>query len=409
MLDDYNPSLDQLVEGVSQGHEGRRIALFSLGVVAVGILVRPRTNRRLTMLGPLGWVVLAFPAWAFLSALWADDLSQNLTRLAVFAILCVAAVAVVRRLSLREIVLWSFFSTAVYLSIGIVSELVYGTLQPFTPGYRFGGSLHPNGQGVNCGLLLLSAMAGADLIERWRRFFWIAGFIAFIFLVLSGSRTALAAIVLAVIAYLIAVCSGRTKLAMTLCASMVVGLLLSFAAAGFIPGLKDAILLGREDPDSVDTFSGRTAIWEDVGPYIRRSPILGYGYSGFWTPAHINAISDLEEWGVSSSHSAYIDYLLTLGTVGLLAYILGLVFGTVRAFSCYRLSQRCDYAFCGAVLVFCAIDGVFESGIGDPSLLMFLWMVILIRLAFVPLQPHLQVSEECRSSLDHAGTAPALF
>ena len=110
-----------------------------------------------------------------------------------------------------------------------------------------------------------------------------------------------------------------------------------------------------------------------------------------------------------SGHSAYIDYLLTLGTVGLLAYVLGLVLGIVRAFRCYRLSQRCDYAFCGAVLVFGAIDGVFESGIADPSLLMFLWMVILIRLAFAPLQPHLQVSEECRSNLDLVGTAPTLL
>src|ERR1035438_3805476 len=105
IVDDYNPSPDALVANVSQGQGGRRIALCSLAVVAIGILVRHRINRRPTMHDPLGWVVLAFPAWAFLSALWADDLSQNLTRLAVFAILCIAAVAVVRQLSLREIIL----------------------------------------------------------------------------------------------------------------------------------------------------------------------------------------------------------------------------------------------------------------------------------------------------------------
>jgi exopolysaccharide production protein ExoQ len=406
---DYNPASDQLVATVSQGHDARRVALFSLAAVAIGILVRHPSDRRLTLLSPLGWVVLAFPVWALLSALWAEDLSLNLTRLAGFAILCIAALAVVQRLTLREVILWSFFSTAIYLCIGLFLELLYGTLQPFTPGYRFAGSLHPNGQGINCGILLLSAIAAADLGKRWRKFCWSVAFVAFVFLLLSGSRTALAAVALSALTYLVAVRSRRTTLAMASCASMLVCFLLSLAGAGFIPGLKDAILLGRDDPESVDTFAGRTAIWADVGPYIRQSPILGYGYSGFWTPAHINAISDLEEWGVGNGHSAYIDYLLTLGAVGLLAYILGLVFGIVRAFRCYKLSQSSDYAFCGAILVFCTIDSVFESGIADPSLLMFLWMVILIWLGFVPLQPHLRVSDTSSSTLGQAVTASTYF
>jgi len=354
------------------------------------------------MVDPLGWVVLAFPAWAFLSALWADDLSQNLTRLAGFAILCIAAVAVVRRLSLKEVVVWSSLSTAAYLSIGVFVELLYGTLQPFTPGYRFAGSLHPNGQGINCGILLLSSIAGADLEERWRKYFWSFAIIALAFLLLSGSRTALAAVVLATITYLVAVRSRRTTLAVAYCSAMIVAFVLSLAAAGFIPHLKDAVLMGRDDPESVDTFAGRTAIWKDVGPYIRQSPILGYGYSGFWTPAHMNAISDLEEWGVGNGHSAYIDYLLTLGAVGLLAYVLSLVLGIRRAFRCYQVTRSPDYAFCGSILVFCTIDSVFESGIADPSLLMFLWMVVIIWLAFVPLREPFPVSEGNPSSLNHA-------
>jgi exopolysaccharide production protein ExoQ len=401
-VDDYNPSPDEIVADVSQGQLPRRIALLSLLAVATVSLVRHRTSRRLRIDGPLGCAALSFFACAILSPLWADDLSQNLTRLAVFAILCVTAIALARRLSLPEIILWTFFSTVVYLLIDIGAELFLGNFQPFVPGYRFGGTLHPNGQGIDCALLLLSAIAAADLLKPWRRFFWASGFIGFIFLILSGSRTALAAIGFAIIVYLAAVRSRRTKLAMVSWASMIICLIGLLAVLGWIPGLKSAVLLGRDDPGSIDTFTGRTDIWKDVGPYIERSPIVGYGFDAFWTPARINVISDELEWGVGSSHSTYIDYLLTLGAVGLIAYVLALAFGIGRAFRWFRVSQCSAYAFCGAVLVFCAIDGLFESGIGGASLLMFVWMIVLVRLAFIPFELNFRISSEDRAGLNNA-------
>ena len=80
--------------------------------------------------------------------------------------------------------------------------------------------------------------------------------------------------------------------------------------------LNGATSLGRGDTNP-DSFNGRTGIWEDLSYYIDRRPFLGYGYAGFWTPAHINEISAEEKWGILDSHSAYLDYLLTLGAVGL--------------------------------------------------------------------------------------------
>jgi O-antigen ligase len=402
-VDDYNPSPDEIVATVAQGQIGRRIALLFLGAAAVASLTWHQANKRFRMGNVLGWCLIGFLAWALLSPIWAEDLSQNLTRLAVFAILTLAAVAVVQRLSLSEIILWTCFSTSVFLSIGFIAEVVFGNFHPFASGYRFSGSLFPNGQGINCGLLMLSAVAAADLEKRWRWQFWACGLVGFAFLILTGSRTSLGAILLAVLIYLFAVRSGTTKVRMVLSASLVASFLLFLAGAGLIPGVKNAAMLGRDDDlGSLDTFTGRTAIWQDVGQYIGQSPIVGYGYGGFWTPAHIDAVSDEERWGVGNSHSAYVDYLLMLGSVGLLAYILILVLGIRRAFRCFRLSRSPGYAFCAAVLIFAAIDGLFESEITVGSLLMFLWMVILIRLAFVPLQWNPRLVAEARSNVDPA-------
>jgi O-antigen ligase len=192
----------------------------------------------------------------------------------------------------------------------------------------------------------------------------------------------IAAALLALAAYFAAVCSRATKIAMAYSLSIVFCLLLLFFEAGLIPDLKSAIMLGRDD-STVDSFNGRTGIWEDVGYYIHRRPILGYGYGGFWTPTHIRVISGEEKWAISDSHSAYLEYLLTLGAVGLVAYTLLLFAGIRRAFRFQILSQNSAFAFCGALLVFCSSDGFLESAVVNPSLLMFLSMAVLAQLAFV--------------------------
>ncbi len=382
-IDNYGLSQDDIFAAAAKGTEGLpvgRIALLSLGIGAIVSLVRHRANGRLRIDGPWGWLLLSFVVWAFVSPIWAEDLPLTLKSLTGFGILCIAAAAVVRRLSLREIILWTFFTVLHFLFIGVSAEVLFGTFRPFASGYRFSGSLHPNSQGTECGLLLLSAVAAADLDKRWRALFWACAFLGFVFLILSGSRTALAAALLALVVYSAAACSRATKIALAYSLSIIVCFLLLFLEAGLLPGLKGTILLGRDDPDSVGTFTGRTMIWEDAGYYIRQRPILGYGYGGFWTPTHINVISDEEKWGVPDGHSAYIDYLLTLGTVGLVAYTLLLFAGIRRAFRFHRLSRNSAFAFCGAFLVFCALDGFFESAIGEASILLFLCMVVLARL-----------------------------
>ncbi len=95
----------------------------------------------------------------------------------------------------------------------------------------------------------------------------------------------------------------------------------------------------------------------------------------------MSAISEEEKWGVSSSHSAYLDYLLSLGAVGLVAYAFLLLAGIKRAFRFQRLSRSSTFAFCGALLVFYALDGLLDSATVEPSLPMFLCMVVLVSLA----------------------------
>jgi len=85
-----------------------------------------------------------------------------------------------------------FYLTAIFLLAGISIEIVSHIFEPLSNEYRFSGGVHPNIQAINCVMMLLGAVSLAERTERRQRIFqWIAAAIAFLFLILTKSRTSL--------------------------------------------------------------------------------------------------------------------------------------------------------------------------------------------------------------------------
>lgn len=385
----YSSSVDHVVYALDTGSLNRQIALTALAIFAVVSLVRSRGSH-LRIDGALGWVMLFYAGLAFLSPVWAEDTMLTLRRLTVFATLCFAAVVIARRFSLRHVVLWTFFSTGLYLLIGVLAEISLGTFRPFTSGYRFAGTLHPNGQAINCALFLLSGVVAGDMEEHKKLTFRICALIGIVFLILTGSRTSFASGILGLAVYFGLVCSKRTKIVIVF-AALAIGIALWFpfvlVGGAVLPGVESAAMLGR-GTSKVDSFNGRSLVWENIGPYVDERPILGYGYGGFWNVRHVTEVTDATEtlgtdrFGVAESHDAYLDCLLDLGFVGLTVFILMLVGGIARSFSLYRTSQAPAFGFTAAFLVFCVANGFLESAIMGSIFLTFLMMAVLINLGF---------------------------
>jgi exopolysaccharide production protein ExoQ len=377
----FNPSEDDLITAVGEGSLFRRISLFSLGFFAVISLIRSRGNGQFRIKGALGCILIAFAAVAFLSLFWADDTALTFRRLVTFGILTVASIAIARRFSLREMVSWTFFSTILFLVIGVAAEALLGTFQPFASGYRFAGTLHPNHQGINCALLLLSGVAAADLEKQSRAMFKACAVVAFIFLVLTASRTSFAAAIVSLGMYLAMTSSRRAKIAIAYTLSIACCVVPMVLGNAFLPDVKSAIMLGRDD-STVGSFNGRAGIWQDVSIYVARRPLLGYGFGGFWTPKRISVISAEENWGTAEGHSTYLDCLLSLGLVGLVTFVFALMGGIWRSLHVYRTSQNVVFAFSGALLTFCAINGLLESAVLGSLYLMFITFTTLVQLGF---------------------------
>lgn len=385
----YSFSVEHVVSALDTGSLNRQIGLAALGIFAITSLIRSR-GFHLQIDGPLGWSVLLYAGLALSSLFWADDTLLTLRRLMVFATLCVAGIVIARRFSLRQVVQWTFLTTALYLLVGVLAEISLGTFRPFTSGYRFAGTLHPNHQGINCVLLILSGLAATDMQKHRKAAYRVCILIGVVFLILTGSRTAFAAGILAVTVYFGMTVPKQTRLFAAL-ATLLVGIALwiPFALSGgtSVPNVESVFMLGRQ-ATKVQSFNGRSRIWNNITPYIDSRPLLGYGYGGFWTVNHITELTEATEnsgvnsFGVAESHDAYLDCLLDLGFVGLAVFVSMLVGGIARSFSLYRISPSPALAFTAAFLVFCLANGLLESAIVSSIFLTFLLLTVFIVLGF---------------------------
>lgn len=80
-------------------------------------------------------------------------------------------------------------------------------------------------------------------------------------------------------------------------------------------------------------LTGRTEIWSWVTGSIGERPLLGYGFSGYWSDSAASAILDRTMGGmVMYSHNGYLEVLLSLGVVGFALTLVFLGAGVRRAF-----------------------------------------------------------------------------
>ncbi len=381
LVGEYNSSQNEIVDNMESSNAARQIALLVLAIAATLSLASYKSHIRLRSDTLTSRILIAFAIWSALSPLWADDSMLALKRLFAFAIFCAVALAIVRMFSITEIIQWCFFATATFLSFAFIAEVTTGTFHPWLSEYRFAGIQHPNAEGIECGLLCLSAIAVSKTKERRQWVYLFAAAIGFVFLLLTRSRTSLSATVVSLGIYFL-VSGSQAKKKLLLSSLVITSLLLFVLGTGLLPVFKSALTLERDGDYGVDSFAGRTEIWRDVSGHILEKPLVGHGYSAFWTPAHIAEISDLEQWGVPDSHSVYVDYLLSLGAIGLALYLLCIGSGIKKSLELSNTEASKEAAFVAAVLVFGLIDGFFESSIGEGSILMLLCMIVLAWLAF---------------------------
>jgi len=378
----------QTIEGyIEVGREGlmqRRLALLALGLLS-WVSFFSRKGMSLRIQGVLGFQILFFLLWTTISIIWAEDIILTGKRLAVVFLLFSGAVAVAKQFSFNDILKFTFLGCGFTLLAGFTAEMVLNTFNPFDVGYRFSGVMHSNGQGMNCAVLFISAFVLARIEKNHRLFYRAAGLIAFLFLVLTRSRTATVSALLALICFSVLISSNRSKkIAYFLLAVMFTACLSYFVfGENIIAYIHSTALLGRVEDSYASTFIGRIELWNECLKYLDHHPFLGYGYGSFWTPKRLAEIPLGQGWVFASAHSGYIEMLLGLGIIGGMAYLSILITGITKSISFYKRSGVIGYAFASVMLIWLFFNSITESIVIQSYIPNFVCFTCFVKLGFM--------------------------
>ncbi len=379
--DGTGTSQAELVDHVATGaHPLRRVAFLLLLIFALFHLSRD-DGAALTINGLLGYLVLLLVAWTVASLAWSEAFWLTARRLVVFVAMCLGAAAVCKRFSLEHLRLWIFLTCLVYLLLGIWAEIRLGVFQPLASDRRFAGTLHPNAQGVNCGLLAIAGLISAATLRHRRALFLAGAVLGLVFLALTQSRTAFASTIVALVAFWSLYLSAGRRLVM-FGSFLVLGSLALLFVDQTAPTIRNVVLLYRGDADT-----SRVPLWKELLTYLQDRSLLGYGYRAFWTPTRIDEISNSQHWTVGEAHSIYLGMLLELGIVGATLFVLVLVGSLLSAIANYRRTRDPGYALLATLLVLSMLVGVQESGGILATYHTFITMIAVSYLAFVPPDP----------------------
>lgn len=382
LADAYTQTAEEMELAAGGGNTARRLTFLVLAAVGGVLLLTPRGSR-LSIHGPLAAAIGAYLALCGASILWSIDPGMCLRRMMVLGCCVIFAAGLARRFTMHELCLMVVATIGPLVLVGLLAELRLGTFRPWSAGYRFSGSVHPNTQGMHLTMLGLAAWVLARTPEtKHRGLFWAIFAATLVLGVLTKSRTGNAATLLAFGSVLVVHTSAHWKLSVGFACSWLglVGLWL-LLLAGFDPlvDFRDALLLGRAEQS--DTLSGRAYIWPIVLHYIGQRPWLGYGYESFWNPTHIDTISTELEWGLREAHNGYLEVLLSTGVIGLALAFAVVVAGLVTATRGLIARRDPAYGLALGMLVFGVFSSAMESGLVVVMLPPVLIGALLLKMA----------------------------
>ena len=381
-LEQFSLSEEEMVSAVETGAAHRQLAFLAIGGLGLCFLSR-KTGQTLSFDHPLALLALAYVAWCLASLAWSTDFSITAKRLAVFVLCFLGVLGINRRLTDGDLCTLALVLTGVFTAIGLAAEMALGNFHPWLTEYRFGGTLHPNGQGIYCAIFCLAAVCKALGATRHKSLFVALAAAGAALLLLTKSRAALAALAVALPALWLVKTPAKKKLLVgigAVGAAASLTLMASLLGVDVIGKMTDAVLLGRTE--DTGSLSGRIPLWGELLGYADQRPLVGYGYDTFWTTPHIEEVSAVAEWAIHTGHSAYIDALLGVGLVGV-----GLL-ALVVAIAAFRAATRCAATanagpgFIFGLLVFGLVNATMESGFVQPVFVPFLAACGVGRMAF---------------------------
>ena len=256
---------------------------------------------------------------------------------------------------------------ALCLGITAILSLSLGLFAPkfaISPDGEWRGAfLHKNSLSY---LMSLSALCFLFLAicERRRRWFFVTmALLSCVLVVLSKSAGGLVVtlimFVLLTPLYKILQLSKRGFIAAIVASAAVFGVGLALVLQNLTPLFN---LLGRDA-----TFTGRVQLWQHVKQEILTRPVLGFGYSAFWSTGEADRLRAAVGWEPWTAHNGFLDAALGLGFLGLIILCIGLLRNFILGIGVARQKHDLTLAWPLFFMIFAVLSNLMESWITGAS------------------------------------------
>jgi O-antigen ligase len=354
--------VDRLVYGEWAYKSGDKItAGLNLLMIVTSVLLFWRAKG----IGASGILALALASFLLLSAVWSIDPETTVRRGVVYLFIIIGTIGVVGSLEGDEVMSLVGITCGLCAAASIVLLVISPSLATSPSDALSNSDLRgifsqKNGLGQVMAVGALASLSGIRISRGRKRLFKILTLILFIILAFfSKSTTALLMIFFFCTVGGVIALFQKGGIASIL---SVTSIILLVPVVGIV-SLDTDTALGLIGKDQ--TLTGRTELWSYLIYYIQQRPILGWGYSAFWSnnnPAAIE-ISTVLRWA-SQAHNAAIGMLLEVGIVGLAFFLFLWVRNVASSLKCMSTSAKEP-----AVSSLLCCGGIFLSGITEPVLL----------------------------------------
>lgn len=336
------------VSGVLTG-----ILQIAATIVGFGLAIR-RLDRPVVVILPL---VLAFPAFAAISALWSDVPSVSLKYGAEVFLTALIGIVLASSVKLERFPYIVFVASSLFL----IGSLLNGAQGATTEGFvLIGLTGSKNSFGYANGFALLAQVAILIGLGRLPLLFRVLAVLPMMFLsawfLLTGHAAGAqigAVIGIAVMVSLLA--AGRLSRGaqglLFVCA--VFGMALSVSFAGQLSAAYDDFKTTTLRKDR--TMSGRLQMWEVADQLIADKPILGHGFRSTWlgesqTTIGLLRLGKVPTGLVFSFHDTYREIMVDLGVIGLALFVVPFTLALVTLFVAATIGRQAGASFALAVL-----------------------------------------------------------
>lgn len=375
------PALDDLIADEFGTFQPSAILGILVILVSLLHLISRRFTGKWTPMTPLGWSFIAF--FVLFVPSFVTSVDRGVSQGAMFGLasVCLLYLAVEQRLLEDRTFVWKLIAaTGIGMIVPVVTGFVQffwtGTLDPGGSGLvRIDGSFaHPNPFATFLAFILLVAVAITPTVSVRLRlgvvvFSVLTGFL----LVATFARGAWAAFLL-----------GALVLASRIHKSLVVVIIIgAFAIGAAVPGVRSRIenlttttnAAGGVKTD--DSLGWRFSYWEKVWPKGTDNPISGIGLDATKTQFIEN----------KDPHNSFLQAWVEGGVLGSIGFLAVLVFATIAAYRCWRMTKRRQLDYPTKMVTVGAVAALFSVAVQlmteNVLLNTIVWWYVCLAMAFL--------------------------